>query len=131
MGRIALLLLVGCAGQDWRNADLQIDVSGWEISDEDRVRICVEDAGQKEQAVGAGSMSFAGLPAQGELRIWVDLIADDERLARAGPTQLGESQDFATLQWAACQAACQPCEDDGRGASKTDKSRLLAVRFLD
>ena len=131
MGRLALVLMVGCAGPDWRNADLQIDVSGLEIHDQDRVRICVQGAGQRELAVGAGRMSFPGLPGTGELSIRVDLMDEDLRLARAGPTTLGLVADHAVLQWQGCTTDCVLCEDPGRGAEDGVKSRLLAVRFID
>jgi hypothetical protein len=131
VGRVALLALLGCAGPEWRNADLQIDISGRSISDEARVRICVEGAGQREQAVGADSVSFPGLPSDGELRVWVDLLDGAQRAARAGPTLLGVEADYARLVWKTCTADCAPCADGGLGAASGADSRLLAVRFLD
>jgi hypothetical protein len=131
VGRVALLALLGCGGPEWRNADLQIDISGRSISDEARVRICVEDAGEREQAVGAGSVSFPGLPSDGELRVWVDLLDGAQRAARAGPTQLGLEADHAQLVWKTCTADCAPCADSGLGAASGSDSRLMVVRFLD
>ncbi len=123
--------MAGCASHDWRNADLQIDVDGLQVSDEDRVRICVEGAGQREQAVGAGRLTFPGLPSDGVLRIWVDLMDESKRAARAGPTRLGGDTIYAELQWNACAADCPPCEDGGKGPSEGADNRLLAVRLLD
>lgn len=123
--------MLGCGGPDWRNADLQIDVSGRTVSDEARVRICVDGSGDREQTVGAGRMSFPGLPAQGELRVRVDLVDDEQRIARAGPIVLGKDADYADLDWQECAESCSLCEDDGRGAVSGADNRLLAIRFLD
>ena len=123
--------MVGCGGPQWRNADLQVDVSGLSTSDEDRVRICVRDAGIHERAIGAGSTSFPGLPAQGPIEVTIDLIDGDERMARAGPTTLGQGDDYAQIKWTSCDDECSICSDDGRGAPADSDNRLLAVRFLD
>jgi len=131
VGRLGLFLVLGCASPDWRNADLQIDVTGRTLSDEAQVRICVEGAGEREQAIGAGTMTFPGLPAQGTLRVQVDLLDEEMRLARAGPTLLGEDADYARLSWRDCGSDCSLCEDDGPGAAEGADNRLLAVRFRD
>ncbi len=126
-----MLLLAGCAGPEWRNADLQIDVEGMAISDEDRVRVCVEGAGQREQTVGSGTVSFPGLPTDQDLRIWVDLVDTEERAARAGPTRLSSDTEYAVLKWQDCSEDCPICEDPGKGAEKGEESLLLAIRFRD
>ena len=130
--RIGLLLALGaCAQPTWRNADLQIDVAGLTVVDEDRVRICVTGAGQRELAVGAGTMTFPGLPASDELEIVISLMEEESASANAGPTVLGGEASYAQLQWQECTASCSPCEDEAKGASSTANNRLLAVRFTD
>ena len=131
MGRLSLLLLIGCGGPQWRNADLQIDVWGQTVSDEARVRVCVTDSGSREQAVGASAMTFPGLPAQGSLEIQIDLMDDDLRAARAGPIELGDGENYTRIKWSECTEDCLPCDDDGRGAPKGADNRLLAIRFGD
>lgn len=131
MGRLALWLMMGCGGPQWRNADLQVDVSGLSTSDEDRVRVCVTDAGIHERAIGAGSTSFPGLPAEGPIEVTVDLIDADQRVARAGPVTLGQDDDYAHIKWRSCEDDCTICSDDGRGAVAGSDNRLLAIRFLE
>ena len=131
MGRLALWLMMGCGGPQWRNADLQVDVSGLSTSDEDRVRVCVTDAGIHERAIGAGSTSFPGLPAQGPIEVTIDLIDADERVARAGPVTLGQGDDYAHIKWRSCEEDCTICSDSGRGAVAGSDNRLLAIRFLE
>jgi len=130
--RIGLLLALGaCAQPTWRNADLQIDVEGLSVADEDRVRICVTGAGQRELAVGAGTMTFPGLPASDELEIVISLMDAESAAASAGPTVLGGEARYAQLNWMECAETCSPCEDEAKGASSTANNRLLAVRFKD
>jgi len=101
------------------------------ISDEDRVRLCVDEVGQRDQAAGAGSVTFPGLPEEGELRVTVDLLDGADRIARAGPASIGENTDYGRIPWRICDESCLPCEGEGKGAAAGNQSRLLAVRFLD
>ncbi len=132
------LLSSGCGLEEWRNADLQLDVLGAELGehpDEVRVRICVDGAGNAEEALGAGKLGFPGLPADQSLAITVDTLvedADELRGGRAGPITLGPDQPYATTAWSACAGAdCAACVAEGVLAAEGEPDWLLAVRFVE
>lgn len=134
---LAAALLGGCGLEEWRNADLQLDVTDASLGDhpdETRVRICVEGAGNAEEALGAGRLGFPGLPAGEPLQVTVDTLSDEDeeiRTGRAGPVTLGEGQPYAELAWEACEEGCAACRAEGQLAAADEADWLLAVRFLD
>ena len=83
-----LLLAVatgGCGLEEWRNADLHLDIRGASLFDEDRVRLCVEGVGHRDQALGAGRVAFTGLPAGEPAMVTVEQLSDEGgSLGRAG-----------------------------------------------
>ncbi len=132
----AALLVGACGMEEYRNADLQLDVSGAPVVDEDRVRICVGGVGNREQAVGSGRLAFAGLPATGDHEVLVDLLDESgaRRLGRAGPVTLGDSLSWSQVGWTSCEDdgqddGCGACEADGNRAEEGASDRLLGVRF--
>jgi len=129
--RLACLGLAACAGPQWRNADLQIDIEQAGVQDTDMVRICVEGVGLREEPVHAGAVAFAGLPSTGLLTIRVDRLQDESRIARAGPVELGGDLHYRMVVWTECDGECEPCTVENNRAPDKDGDRLLAVRFLD
>ena len=148
------VLELGCTVQSWRPSELQLDIQGAELSDTDRIRICVDGYGMREAAVGAGSVAFIGLPPDTELTITVDgLVTIDDhedtassydvRSGRAGPVSLGVEEEWALTEWSDCRAesggdsgestsgSCEPCQTPGESVSNGDPSIVLAVRFID
>ncbi len=133
------LALSGCdAGlEEYRNADLQLEVLDaalGEHPDEVRVRICVEGAGNAEEALGAGRVGFPGLPAGQDLLVTVDALDDEVeelRTGRAGPVTLGASAPWVEQTWTSCEdeAACEACTATGALAAEGEPDWLLAVRF--
>ena len=128
-----VVLALACGMEEYRNADLQLDVAGADVTDEDRVRICVGEVGLREQAVGAGRLGFAGLPAGGQYSVVVDQLAVDgvSRLGRAGPVLLGEEVSWAEVAWEDCSEDCAACEAAGDRAVAGAADWLLAVHFLE
>lgn len=144
MRLLVVLPLLSCSVESWRNADLQVDIAGISLSDEQIVRICVEGVGVREQALGAGRVAMAGLPVQGTVSITVDAIngssleedtggAADSRLGRAGPLDLGGGETWVEATWQACNdhSTCAACTADGTRAASEGGDRLLAVRFVE
>ncbi len=129
--RLTLLGLLACAGPQWRNADLQIDIEHAGVQDTDKVRICVQDVGLREQPVHAGAVAFPGLPLEGQLTIRIDRLDGDLRTARAGPVQLGGDLHYRKLIWTDCEEDCEPCTVERDRTSSAASDRLLAVRFLE
>lgn len=147
---LGLALLGGCTVESWRNADLQIDVHASTLNDEDRVRICVVDAGIRELALGSGLVAFPGLPANTLAEITVDALNGDTegdtgskdtgpkdaplRRGRAGPIVLNTEDRYESTAWRPCEPAhedCSLCQSNGDLAADDAASWLLAVRFLD
>lgn len=135
-----MLALTGCL-ETWRPADLQLDITGAGLHDEDRVRVCVEGAGVHTQALGNGRVAVPGLPVgDGRLTLTVDAVQTLEfgdtgeatlvRTGRAGPITLGTDQPFAEAAWVDCtQDLCTPCSSPGQKAPAGAPDQLLAVRF--
>ena len=131
-------MLAGCEVETWRNADLQLDISDAQLGehrDQVRVRMCVEGAGNAEEALGAGLVGFTGLPAGAPITLTVDTLADDTdevRTGRAGPVSLSADEPYTSEPWAACEGeACPACQATGDLAGADEPDWLLAVRFLD
>lgn len=143
--RVGLLLLpalAACEVEDWRNADLQLDVTGADLVSTDLVKICVEGVGSRQVALGAGRAAYPGLPAEGALTVTVDALSAAEdtgsgdtgdsgtvRLGRAGPVEF-DGLSLLETAWEPCQdGACEPCREAAVPVDETE-TRLLAVRFL-
>lgn len=136
---LVALLLSACAVEQWRNADLQLDVAGAGLSDEDIVRVCVVGSGQYEQAVGAGRIAVPGLPADEPAMVEVHLVqaaADSgattaDSFGHAGPVALDAGTSYAEVSWAEAVEAEALCEDGWGPVPTGQPSWLLAVRFRD
>ncbi len=133
----ALLLLLACQGEAWRNADLQLDVTDAGLLDTDVVRVCARGYRPHEEAVGAGRVAFPGLLPDRPVEVQVDLLepADEgpssRRLGRAGPVTLSPDTPYVEAPFVPCTGeACEACAG-GQGANPGDESWLLAVRFVD
>lgn len=134
---LALLALTGCEVEGVRNADLQLDIAGADLGedpDEAIVRICVQDVGNHEEALGAGAIAFTGLPPDQAVVLSVHVLAadDDERsTGSVGPVQLGPDQPYLELDWGHCIDECVACQASGERVAAGEDDALLAVRFLD
>ena len=120
--------------EDWRNADLQVDITGAAWDDEVVARVCVGGVGAVEEAIGAGRVAFPGLPADGRYTVTIDTLSEDggARTGRASPGVLEESQPYIAAEWIACAGEdCAPCEAEGALAAPGAADWLLAVRFAD
>jgi hypothetical protein len=117
---VALALLAcGCA-HDWTNADLQLDVTDFPFSDEDRIVICVEDAGVQAGAAADGLLAFPGIPD--EFPRLVTVTNDDG---------LGGSVEFDAVGYKSIRAAEQTTIGDCPGERAELGTGLdLAVRLL-
>ena len=147
-------LCIGCTVQDWKPAELQLDIHGASLTDTDRIRICVEGYGMREAALGAGRVAFTGLPPDSELQITVDALVStgqtedsgetvDLRSGRAGPVCLGPEDVWSTSDWTPCTTEgiddtglaasgdCAPCQTPGDRVSNGESSVVLAIRFSD
>ena len=131
LGLLLTVVLGGCGLEEWRNADLHLDILGAALSDEDRVRLCVEGVGHRDQALGAGRVAFTGLPAGEPAVVTVEHLAEDGgSLGRAGPVELDGSA-VVEVDWASCEDSCTPCEADGERAADGASDWLLGVRFVE
>jgi hypothetical protein len=126
-------LLAGCATEEWRSADLQLDISGTDWDTEERARLCVEGVGILEEALAAGRIGFTGVPDDIAVTLTVDILTDADdsdgagvRRGRAGPVSFAEG-DWQAAEWEACEGDCPACTTSGERASFG--GRLLAVRF--
>lgn len=134
----ALLTLGGCAVEEWRNADLQLDVQEVAFEGdptETRVRICVAEVGNEEAALGAGRVAFPAIPVGGPVSVTVDTLSDEAeetRTGRAGPVSLGADAPYATAEWSACDPGdCAACQAAGDRAREGEEDWLLAMRVAE
>jgi len=122
-------VLSACAVEDWRSADLQLDVTGAELSDTQRMRVCVAEAGTHVAALQSGRLAFAGLPVDGALTVTVEAVTDDlTPTGRVGPISLDDATPWVEASWSDCDD-CEPCTATGSLVAEGDPSRLLGVRF--
>ena len=132
--RVGALLLAGCEVEEWRNADLQLDVDAAALDSTTLIRVCVAGTGSRDHALGGGRVAYPGLPAEGALTVTVDALQaqdtglDAVLLGRAGPVVF-DGDDHLEATWAACEADCTPCREADATVDEQD-NRLLAVRFL-
>ena len=130
----ALLLLPACEVEEWRNADLQLEVTGAAIDSETIIRVCVDGVGTRDHALGAGRVAYPGLPAEGPLTVTVDALVEAEDtgqdavlLGRAGPVVFDGSAHLEAA-WVTCQDDCTPCRQASTEVDQ-EQNRLLGVRF--
>lgn len=131
---LVLASLVACGLEEWRNADVQLEIEGATLDTETPTRICVEGVGTRSKALKAGRLAYPGLPPEGELTVMVDALEDGDtgmdavRIGRAGPVVFTEN-GLLTTPWQSCEGDCEPCRQEAALADPED-TRLLAVRFL-
>ena len=122
LGTVAARALLGfaCAcAPDWKNADLQLDVTGFPFSDEDRIAICVEGAGLLEAAAADGLLAFPGIP---DAFPRIVTVADEDGL--------GGSVEFAERGYQNIQAGDQSIDACPGERAPQGTGLLLAVRLL-
>lgn len=115
--RALLGFACGCAA-DWNNADLQLDVTDFPFSDEDRIAICVEGAGSLEAAAADGLFAFPGVP---------DAFPRIVTVANANGR--GGSVEFAERGYQSIGAGEQTIEDCPGERAPQGTGLLLAVRL--
>lgn len=142
------LLAVACGREEWRNADLQLDIDAPVPTGTGEVRVCVQ--GQGIRTVGAAGDLYAvpGLVAGGDVSVTVDALSLSGEgagvvLGRCGPVDLGPGTPWRREPWmtwgdstqdtsdtGALVPAPEPCTASGSFAPDEEDSWLLAVRFL-
>jgi hypothetical protein len=148
-----ILLLFGCAREEYRNADLQLDILAPQPAWADRVRVCVEGVRARTFGAGAGRYAVPGLPVGelAEVTVQVIVEAQDpagetglEQLIAAGSTarvSLSESTPWLETELELyahsaqealdCTGCPEPCHTDTQAAESEEESWLLATRFQD
>ncbi len=148
------LLLFGCTREEYRNADLQLDILAPQPSWADRVRICAEGVLTRTMGAGDGSYALPGLPADRPVTVAVQLLVDplgegtddtghDGPLLAGSTAWVGLSGDtpwleadlelFAHSAQAArdCVECPPPCQTENYPAASEEESWLLVTRFQD
>jgi len=152
----AVLAATGCpAAEEWRNADLQVDVRADLPDGAARVRICVDGAGSRTQGAGPVAYAVPGVPMDGPAVVTADVLAvrtgtgpwDEDTggagyqvMARGGPVTLDAATPWAEVALEAfvaegadpeadCPECPAPCTTSGAFADDEEDSWLLAVRF--
>ena len=151
---IALLVHAGCAREEYRNADLQLDIRAIQPAIADRVRLCVEGVRTRTVGAGGGRYAVTGLPMGQPAVVAVDVLVEaqggttDDRgleelitVASTGWVSMSASQTwleaelelYAESEQAAqdCADCPQPCTTSTNAAETEEESWLLAARFLD
>lgn len=130
---MVLLILLACAENTLKQAELQLDIDGLQPNAAHQVRTCVSSAG--ERVVGArltGRYAFPGLPVDALVDVGVDVLAEDgEILAQAS---VGDLDGFGQAMLVDCtinETNCLPCEGLGSPVEEGEDTWLLVVRFLD
>lgn len=116
--RALLLFLCACA-PDWTNADLQLDLTDFSFSDDDRIAICVEGAGMLESAAADGVLAFPGVPSTFPCAVTL-----------ASESGLGGSAEFASPGYQTIRASEQSIETCPGERAEQGTGLLLAVRLL-
>ncbi len=140
--------LAACTAEEYRNADLQLDILAALPSAGEQVRICVEGVGSHSVGAGGDRYGFAGVPISEQVQVTADVLVqegDDSglptMLAIARATDVALSAEFpyreveleifssdGALPCASCPVACDP---EGSIAGEEEESWLLAVRFME
>ncbi len=151
---IALLTLAGCTREEYRNADLQLDILDIQPAYAERIRVCVEGVRSRTMGAGGGRYALPGLPPDRLAEVTVDVLVeigtdtqDDTGLdalvtvASTGRVSLSadepwrqvELEHFADGADAAqdCSECPEPCRTNTNAAPTEEDSWLLATRFLD
>ena len=115
----ALAALACACSPDWTKADLQLDVTDFAFSDDDRIAICVEGAGMLEAAAADGVLAFPGVPSTFPCTVTV-----------ASESGLGGSVEFASPGYQTVRASEQSIEDCPGERAEQGTGLLLAVRLL-
>ena len=121
LGKVAArsLAVLACAcAPDWTNADLQLDVTDFPFSDEDRIAICVEGAGSLVAAAADGLLGFPGIPDDFPRIV---TVADEEGL--------GGSAEFDERGYQSVRAGPQSIEACPGERADQGTGLLLAVRL--
>jgi len=116
--RVLPLLACACA-PDWTNADLQLDVTDFPFSDDDRIAICVEGAGLLQAAAADGLLAYPGIPTTFPRMVTV-----------ASENDLGGSANFASPGYVAVRAGEQAIDECPGELAEQGTGLLLAVRLL-
>jgi hypothetical protein len=147
---IVAVLLCACAREEYRNADLQLDILAPLPAHADRIRICVE--GVRSRTMGAGGARYAlpGLPEGSPAAVQVDALVELDGGSDSGLVELitvarsvqvtlsneepwleTELEVFAhSLEQAqACQGCPAPCGTTTTAAETEEESWLLTARF--
>ena len=133
---LLLLTLAACEVEQWRNADLQLEVQDAALDSSTLIRMCVAGVGSRDVALGAGATAYPGLPDAGPVVLTVDALVEGEdsgspavRLGRAGPVTF-EDELRLEVAWEDCTEDCEPCRETSVLVEDA-QTRLLAVRFHD
>ena len=141
----SLLVLSGCAVEEWRNADLQLDIASALPSTAEQVRVCVDGAGVRDHgAATVGRFAVPGVPTVRPAVVTVQvLIAGSEDtgatgdasfvIGQAGPATLESDAAYTKATYTEYTAGEGPslCDVTGSFAGDEEESWLLAVRFTD
>ena len=122
LGKVAArsLAVLACAcAPDWTNADLQLDVTDFPFSDEDRIAICVEGVGPLVAAAADGLLGFPGIP---DAFPRIVTVADEDGL--------GGSVEFSERGYQSIRAGEQSIEDCPGERADQGTGLLLAVRLV-
>ena len=124
---VAAGLLLGCAANPQREADLQLEL-GTQPEGAAQVRICVEGVGERTLgARGTGLYALPGLPAGAPVDVKVDVLDAEQGLLAQGIAV--ELDGWAQGALVDCTIeACTPCAAEG-GFSIGEEDWLLVVRF--
>ncbi len=135
--------LGGCGVEEWRNADLQLDVSSTLPDAAEQVRVCVDGAGVRELGAAAvGRFAVPGVPTDRPAIVTVQVLAAGNEdtadsqaqiIGQAGPVTLEAAAPYASTAYNDYTAGEGPslCEVTGSFAEEEEESWLLAVRFSD
>ena len=120
------LVLLACT-DDWRYADIQLDISRANWQRESRIRTCVQDQQSHESALQAGrvAMDFLNVP----LKLTVQLIppVGEGDSASHQITESIDSVGYHRTEWVACEPIdCPPCQVI---VGNEQGSELLAIRL--
>ena len=135
--------LAGCGVEEWRNADLQLDVLSALPDTAEQVRVCVDGAGVRELGAAAvGRFAVPGVPMSRPAIVTVQVVvsggedtadAQPQIIGQAGPVTLEADAPYASTAYNDYTAGEGPslCEVTGSFAEEEEESWLLAVRFSD
>ena len=144
----ALAGLVGCEAEEYRNADLQLDIQAALPSAAEQVRICVEGVGSHSAGAGGDRYGFAGIPRTEAIQVTADVLveqgddsgqptmmaiarATDVALSAESPYRVVELEVFSSEGAASCASCPVGCDPEGSIAGEEEESWLLAVRFME